>query len=319
MRRYGLSLVELIIVISIVSILLTLLIPAVLAVRESARLATCQSNIRQIGIQVIERIHSSNRLPENRMTFEGINAITESTWISSALGDGGTNQQTVLESQIWNCPSAPSYVVFEGLPYRFNGDDVEVSSRTMDYVGSSGVGSIRTPYSELEPTAKRRGMFSEMIGNQKPRNSASLTNGFSNTIMMWESVGALHYRAGETGKKGIEWDTFLESHGYWLSGDSEPEFQVMAKNFGTKAKYVLCVDGYATGNIAIFLRPDQLWTEPVGLQPVSWNVINVSNVARTPFSRHNNQCNFVFADGSTKTMPDNTEASVVMQMAQLAN
>ena len=48
--RWAFTLVELMVVIAIVALLLLLLLPAVQAARESARLARCKSNLRQIGL-----------------------------------------------------------------------------------------------------------------------------------------------------------------------------------------------------------------------------------------------------------------------------
>ena len=56
----GFTLVELLVVISVVAILIALLLPAVKRTREKARVTTCASNLRQINIAVAAYAHENN-------------------------------------------------------------------------------------------------------------------------------------------------------------------------------------------------------------------------------------------------------------------
>src|SRR6187431_167128 len=60
----GFTLVELLVVIAIIGILIALLLPAIQAAREAARRASCENNIRQVGLAMHNFMDSNkNRLP----------------------------------------------------------------------------------------------------------------------------------------------------------------------------------------------------------------------------------------------------------------
>lgn len=62
-RRHGFTLVELLVVVTIIGLLVALLLPAVQAAREAARRAACQNNLRQIGLGLLEYHNAQGAFP----------------------------------------------------------------------------------------------------------------------------------------------------------------------------------------------------------------------------------------------------------------
>jgi prepilin-type N-terminal cleavage/methylation domain-containing protein/prepilin-type processing-associated H-X9-DG protein len=71
MKRLGFTLVELLVVVAIIGMLLALLLPAVQAAREAGRCASCQNNLRQIGL-ALHSFHDVHKvLPPSGWTTAG--------------------------------------------------------------------------------------------------------------------------------------------------------------------------------------------------------------------------------------------------------
>ncbi len=77
-RTRGLTIVELLVVITIIAVLAALLLPAIQAVRERSRVSTCLNNLRQIGLAIVEFSQcNQQRLPASWRTIRDENGKSE--------------------------------------------------------------------------------------------------------------------------------------------------------------------------------------------------------------------------------------------------
>ena len=83
-RYSGFTIVELLVVISVISILMSLLIPAIMSARTASRRLQCQNNLHNLGIAMTAELGSTNRFPPAG-TFDAVTPDAYYSWVVPLL------------------------------------------------------------------------------------------------------------------------------------------------------------------------------------------------------------------------------------------
>ena len=87
--RRGFTLVEMLVVITIIGVLIAIVVPAIHGARNAARQTACRSNLRQIGVGLMDRsVATGGSFCSGAFSWRHDGAVTEVGWVADLVKQG---------------------------------------------------------------------------------------------------------------------------------------------------------------------------------------------------------------------------------------
>lgn len=349
-KKRGFTLIELLVVIAIIAVLVALLLPAVQQAREAARRSTCQNNMKQMGIAIMNYESSFTRLPSSGESTNETLAIRQFFPISMHTAIlSFTDQSAIADSWSYN-------------------EHYSSGAQTSPYSGNAKLAMTNIPafrcpsngltqpdqwtfgitdympiaYTDIDPVTGAR---NKSLGGNPPvlgadqagalgfcRTIGGVTDGMSNTGLVIEDSG----RPTQTGGS---YDQGLPAT--WVSGvvpqniqasvmagtKNQTPFQAGSAAFGAPNRWADGDNGsgisgpptqdstsplFISGSITQVINN---WKNPT--QAATYCPYNINNCGPNdePFSQHPGGVNLLMGDGRVRFITENINLLVVRAIA----
>ena len=208
LKKHGFTLVELLVVITIIGILISLLLPAVQAAREAARRLQCANNFKQVGLAMHNYHTVKGCFPPGMFDLHAQSVADGKWWSWTTYLLPYIEQEAVYNMINFSDPNYYS----EGATRQAGATVISAFLCPSDPQGTEGIwitGSVPTPHcapanmagvtdntewtyqdSEGGPWPMLFPQVNGIFGANKPCTIADIRDGASNTLMVGEVTGA---------------------------------------------------------------------------------------------------------------------------------
>ena len=295
-KRTAFTLVELLVVISIIGMLMAILLPAVGAATESARSAQCKNRMRQMALAMSGFESRNQSFPGYVDGFERGTASIPHSWLVAIMPD--MERQDIYDQYGTDGFEAP-FLDFLVCP----SDPPLTKGPLTSYVANAGLADADAAGCGIAHTAwPIRGDRGKKVIHQKTSlDKISAGDGSSTTILLSENIQAAKW--GPEDNRTPE-DEFLSFFNESASGVDIPAL----KNNGVPANVIVFQNDQNPGNgykvNSKFDNRDRPWSPTAAPTLVN---------AR-PSSEHRGGVNVAFADGHVEFLKEDVEYSVYARL-----